>query len=61
VAVKDIINRGLGTPTSLLYFITGGYAIGEATVASFERVKKKARDRRTIVTNLCDTGNDSNG
>ena len=46
MAIKDVINRGVGTPTSLLYFITGGYAIGEPTAASMDTVIITPRDRR---------------
>ena len=32
MAVKDVISRGIGPSTSLLYFVTGGYAIGDSSL-----------------------------
>lgn len=33
MAAKDVICRGIGPSTALLYFVTGGFAIGDATAA----------------------------
>ncbi|MEE9158936.1 MAG: hypothetical protein V3U60_11180 [Gammaproteobacteria bacterium] len=34
MAVKDVISRGIGPSTSLAFFVTGGFAIGEAVAVA---------------------------
>ena len=49
MAIKDVIGRGIGPSTSLLYFVTGGLSIGAPASESVNLISISSRDRRIKV------------